>query len=229
MIRRLAILSLPLLVAAVFLSAAALADEKPKGDDAASIRIAILTFGNGKASRCFAPGFLTEVVRQTSIPVARQFSTVALDSAELFQHPFVILTGEGKFTLGDQEAANLRAYLQNGGFLLASSGCSSPEFTTSFRAAMKALLPDTPEKPIAPDHAVFHSLYDIGSLGSRQNDGGRVEIFGMDVEGRLAVVFSPYGLNESESAGGDCCCCGGNEIRQAKLVNANILTYALTH
>ncbi|MCA9307730.1 MAG: hypothetical protein KDA16_14465 [Phycisphaerales bacterium] len=27
---------------------------------------------------------------------------------------------------------------------------------------------------------------------------------------------------------GGCCCCGGNEIRNARYINANILAYALT-
>jgi hypothetical protein len=38
----------------------------------------------------------------------------------------VIMTGEGDFELLDSERANLRKYVEGGGFLLASAGCSSP-------------------------------------------------------------------------------------------------------
>ena len=37
----------------------------------------------------------------------------------------VIMTGEGEFALTDIERENLRQYIQGGGFLLASAGCSS--------------------------------------------------------------------------------------------------------
>ncbi len=47
--------------------------------------------------------------------------------------------------------------------------------------------------------------------------------------GRLAAVFSPFGLNDTGNAGGGCCCCGGNELKNAKQINANIVAYALIH
>jgi hypothetical protein len=43
------------------------------------------------------------------------------------------------------------------------------------------------------------------------------------------AVFSADGLNDTGNAGGGCCCCGGDEITNAKLVNVNLLAYALTH
>lgn len=54
-----------------------------------------------------------------------------------------------------------------------------------------------------------------------------IRIEGIEIDGRLAVVFSPEGLNDTKNAGEGCCCCGGNEILNAKYVNANILAYAL--
>ncbi len=76
---------------------------------------------------------------------------------------------------------------------------------------------------------MFHTLYDIQPLRSKAAVKEAVEIEGLEVDGRLAVVFSPYGLNDTANAGGNCCCCGGNEVRNAHLINADILAYALTH
>jgi len=51
----------------------------------------------------------------------------------------------------------------------------------------------------------------------------------LEADGALRIVFAPLGLNDTSNAGGGCCCCGGNEVRNAKLINANILVYALTN
>jgi hypothetical protein len=48
------------------------------------------------------------------------------------------------------------------------------------------------------------------------------------VNGKIVVVFSEEGLNDSSNRAG-CCCCGGNEIQNAMEVNVNILAYALLY
>ena len=48
------------------------------------------------------------------------------------------------------------------------------------------------------------------------------------INGRLALVHSPEGLNDAHSAKG-CCCCGGAEISEARQVNVNAVAYALLH
>ncbi len=224
--------SVPLLVIVLASPDLAAAEPPIKTETAESsppIRVAVLTYASGKTSKCFAAGFLDDVARQTHIKVERQFQSVALDSADLFNFPFVVLTGEGDFTLKEEEVKNLRAYLQRGGFLLASAGCSSPEWTAAFRRALKQVLPDIEAKAVPMEHAMFHTLYDIQPLRSKAAVKEAVEIEGLEVDGRLAVVFSPYGLNDTANAGGNCCCCGGNEVRNAHLINADILAYALTH
>ena len=55
-----------------------------------------------------------------------------------------------------------------------------------------------------------------------------VKLEALEIDGRVAVVFSSLGLNGTDDVGGECCCCGGNEIRDAKRVNADLLLYALT-
>ena len=51
---------------------------------------------------------------------------------------------------------------------------------------------------------------------------------GVSIGGRLGVIYSPDGLNDTQHTKG-CCCCGGNEIANSMEVNVNILVYALTH
>jgi hypothetical protein len=69
---------------------------------------------------------------------------------------------------------------------------------------------------------------------------------GVEIEGRLVLLYSPQGLNDTNEAGGlspdgtrqvqpaslsqrtsGCCCCSGDEIASAKYINANALIYSL--
>ncbi|MEX0655017.1 MAG: DUF4159 domain-containing protein [Phycisphaeraceae bacterium] len=194
------------------------------------VRVALLTYAEGKTPDCFSTGFLALVAREAELPVARAFASVELASDELFAHPFVVLAGEGAFALSEAERTNLKAYIEQGGFVLASASCSNAAWSASFQEVMTALFGEEAMQPIDSDHAMFHSLYEIGRVQMRRAVPETVTpLLGRSVNGTLRVVFAPMGLNDTDNAGGGCCCCGGNEIRNARMINANLLTYALTN
>ena len=147
-----------------------------------------------------------------------------LSSDEVFNFPMVIMTGEGEFTLTGAERENLRQYLNRGGFLLASAGCSSKEWNRSFRRELGSLFADNKPKPIGTNHPVFNTVHKIESLKAKHGTPKPLE--GITIDGRLCVIYSEDGLNDTAHAQG-CCCCGGNEITNCINVNVNILAYAL--
>lgn len=198
--------------------------------DQTPVKVAVLTYARGKTSQCFAPGFLTTVARHTRIVVQEEFSTVTLGDNELHQYPFVVMTGEDAFSCSEDEKKALKSYLQRGGFLLASPGCSNEPWSESFTKLIKELFPDQALAKLPMDHPVFHSIYDITELQGRKAEV-KGHIDGLTLGGKLVLLFSPLGLNDTENAGGGggCCCCGGNELKDAHRINANILAYVLTH
>lgn len=201
----------------------------------------MLSYGpDNRTGRCFSTGFLDVIARETTIRVDRSFRTVPLASAELFEHPFCVITGEGAFDLSDREVEQLRRYLIGGGFLLASAGCSSHPWAVSMERALERALPDAALIELPMDHPLFRSLFDVRDFASRKRKP--VVLYGLEVAGRLAVVYSPQGLNDTDEAGIDptitpppgshpgdtrCCCCTGDEVRSARYINANALVYAL--
>lgn len=192
------------------------------------VRVAMLTYGSErKSSVCFSDHFLRDVSRETEIRVDPRFTPVDLQSPELFEFPFAIMTGEGSFELTAEEIENARRFLTSGGFLLASAGCSNAAWNASMKRAIEQVLPDAELRKLSLEHEVFHTIFDIKRLDAKRR-GTESEVFGIEIDGRLRVVYSPEGLNDTQNAGGGCCCCGGNEIRNAGEVNANILAYALT-
>jgi Domain of unknown function (DUF4159) len=216
------------IVCAALMLAATSADVAEPSDAALAVDCANLTYGGGKTSRCVAPGFLKDFSSKTDIPTTGKFAAVTLDDAKVFEHPFCIMSGEGAFTLTDEERTQLKDYLSRGGFLLASAGCSSEDWSKSFRREIAAVFPDIELEEIPQSHAMFRTVHEINRLDTkRRNHAPKLE--GLTLEGRLVVVFSSDGLNDTASAGGTCCCCGGDEIVNARQVNVNILAYALTH
>ena len=187
------------------------------------VECANLIYGGTKSSVCFSEEFLSAVASESSVNTARKFKPVKLAEKEVFRFPFAVMTGEGAFTLTDDERKNLKLYLETGGFLLASAGCSSKEWSDSFTREMQVIFPDRKLTDVAMDHPVFRTVFDIPRLETKHEDA---TLQGLTIGGKVVVIYSPDGLNDTQTMHG-CCCCGGNEILNSRKVNANILVYAL--
>ncbi len=193
----------------------------------AAVRCANLIYAGTQTSRCFSDEFLSAVQRESTIATERRFKSVKLDSEELFSFPFVVMTGEKEFYLSVKERENLKKYLTRGGFLLASAGCSSKDWDRAFRRELRQALPDHKLGKISMDHAVFKTVKTIKEL-KLSHGGADPNLEGIENGGKMVVIYSSQGLNDTAHTVG-CCCCGGNEIVNSMEVNVNILVYALTH
>ncbi len=208
-------------------AASTVPDPEQVGNEPQSVvQVANLVYAGTKSSQCFSDHFLVQAEQESAISTSRRFHAVKLSSDELYAFPLVIMTGEGEFTLPDQERDNLRRFVERGGVLLASAGCSSTEWDRSFRREMVAVFPSAPLASLEMDHAVFHTVHEITQLTTKHGRPKPLE--GVTINGRLGVIYSQDGLNDTSHAQG-CCCCGGNEILNSIQVNVNILAYALTH
>jgi hypothetical protein len=207
-------------------------DESPRSDAAqpseSEIIVGRLVYDDGKTAVCFADQFLATYARETQQNVRRQYAEVKLESDDLFKLPFVVLSGQEGFELSDKEKKNLKKYIDRGGFVLASAGCSNAAWARSFESVMAELYGKDALTRLDTDHALFHTVYDIDHVDVRRT-GTRHPVHGLSIDGRVRVVYSPLGLNDTGNAGGECCCCGGSEIKNARLINVNVLAYALTH
>src|SRR5712675_2142820 len=59
------------------------------------VQCANVIYAGNKTSKCFADAFLTTLQQKTTIVTERRFKPVKLDSKELFDFPFIVMTGEG--------------------------------------------------------------------------------------------------------------------------------------
>ncbi|MHC4398164.1 MAG: DUF4159 domain-containing protein [Planctomycetota bacterium] len=196
------------------------------GEPDGIVQVANLVYAGTKSSRCFSDHFLVKAERESAMSTSRRFHAVKLAGEQIYEFPLLIMTGEGTFRLSDGERESLQRYITRGGFLLASAGCSSTDWDRSFRREMATVFARHPLEPIDMSHPMFHTVFDIKRLEAKH--GTPRPLVGISIGGRLGVVYSQDGLNDTGHTKG-CCCCGGNELVNAVDINVNILAYAMTY
>ena len=160
--------------------------------------------------------------------IDQKAKTVKPDSPEIFNYPYIYLTGHGNVFFSDADAKNLRDYLLSGGFLHVDDNYGLDPY---FRKAIKKVFPDKALEPLPADHPIFKSAYGFpqGLPKIHVHDGKKPELFGLTHEDRLFLVFSyesdlgngwedPAVHNDPE------------EVRRKALqMGANIVKYAFTN
>ncbi len=194
------------------------------------IRIARLQYEGGGDWYCdpsSLPNWLDTFGQRTGIVTATEEAVVTLDSEDLYQYPFLYLSGHGRIVLDDTELEELRRYLDAGGFLYADDNYG---LDASFREMVADLYPDNPLVPLPPTHPIYHSFYDLPGLPKiHKHDGEPAQGFGVLREGRLVVFYTwssdiGDGLEDAHVHGDP------PRVREAAAQMAvNILMYALTH
>ncbi len=149
-----------------------------------AIQCGMAIYAGTKTSRCFSDEFLSTVQQKTSISTERRFKFVKLGADDLFAFPFIVMTGEGDFTLSQRERENLKKYLTQGGFLLASAGCSNKDWDNAFRREMKKVLAGLPLKGIASTHPLFRTVFPLEKM-KLSKSSGEAKLEGVEHQGRL--------------------------------------------
>jgi hypothetical protein len=152
--------------------------------------------------------------------------TVEAGSQEIFNYPFVHMTGHGNVVFSIQEAENLRNYMIGGGFLHISDNYGMDKF---IRPQMKKVFPELEFIELPFSHPIYHQKYDFpnGLPKVHEHEGKAPQGFGLIYQGRL-VCFYDFECDlgdgwESFEVHKD-----SPEARQKALkMGANILQYAL--
>jgi hypothetical protein len=208
------------------------------------IEIAKLFHGGGCND---APGALVNLLRTASqgdlqLRVRAEPELLGVSDPSLFRFHLVFMHGRREFRFTEAERTRLAEYLERGGTLLADAICGSKPFATAFRSELAATLPGHSIERIPPDDPLFTSAfggYDIRQVTLRDpeaTDGERPlaartrqvepQLEGIRLDGRWAVIFSPYdiscALEDHEAIG-----CRGYSRQDAARIGLNVLMYSL--
>ena len=116
-------------------------------------------------------------------------ATVDAGGPELFQYPFVHMTGHGNVVFSPQEAENLRNYLIGGGFLHIDDNYGLDKF---IRPEMKKVFPELSFVELPNSHPIYHQKFDFpnGLPKVHEHDGKPAQGFGLIYQGRLVCFYS---------------------------------------
>lgn len=154
--------------------------------------------------------------------------TVEVGSTDIFQYPFLHMTGHGNVFFSDEDAENLRLHLISGGFLHIDDNYGMEPYITK---ELKKVFPNKELRAIPSDHEIFNSAFEFpkGLPKVHEHDGKAPQAFGIFHEGRLVLLFtfeSDLGDGwEDEEVHND-----PEDVREKALkMGANIVKYAFTH
>ncbi len=145
--------------------------------------------GDWYANPSSLPNLLHAIGTRTALKVAPREKLVTVTDADLWNVPYIYMTGHGNVHWNDQELLVLRRYLQQGGFLHADDNYGMDE---SIRRELKRLFPDRPMVEVPLSHPIYHMIYEFpkGIPKIHEHDGKPAQGFGIFIDGRLAVYYS---------------------------------------
>jgi pimeloyl-ACP methyl ester carboxylesterase len=144
---------------------------------------------------------LRQFNHRTGVPVQFERRELRLTDPKLADSPVLYMHGHEDFVLAPDEAAALREYLKNGGFLMAEACCGRQDFTNAFVREMRKVLPGQSLEPVSPESPLYSIPNKIAQVGVTPALEAKIgqpamapKLLGIQQNGHYSVVFSPYGL-----------------------------------
>lgn len=196
-----------------------------------STKIAVLKY-NGGGDWYANPSSLTNLIHYCRLNLDMNinpiYDIVEVGSLDIYQYPFVHMTGHGNVAFSVDEAENLRNYLIAGGFLHIDDNYGMDAY---IRPEMKKVFPDLEFVELPFSHPIYHQSFSFenGLPKIHEHDNQPARGYGLFYEGRL-VCFYTYECDlgdgwEDQEVHKD-----SHSIRLLALqMGANILQYVFTN
>lgn len=178
---------------------------------------------------------LGSLKENTNIDVDFSPHTVSLDDKATGHFPALFMTGHYDFRFTEPEAAGLARYLNRGGLLVVSSGAGLKPFDTAFKRELKKVFPNGALIKLPPSHPLFaggwNTVDRVAFTPAALRDNPTLEtpeFYGYFLDGRLAIVYSPYDLMSGVNRESNAYAKGILDTDAIRVVN-NIITFALSN
>ena len=115
--------------------------------------------------------------------------TVEAGSIDIFQYPFLHMTGHGNVFFDDDDAENLRNYLISGGFIHIDDNYGMRQY---IEKELKKVFPNQELVEIPANHPIFNIVYKFpdGLPKIHEHDGLPPKALGIFHESRLVLLFT---------------------------------------
>lgn len=157
-----------------------------------AIKIAKLKYNGGGdwyANKTALPNLITFCNKELGTTLNVEEGIAEAGSPDLFDYPYLYMTGHGNVVFSTEEAQNLRNYLIGGGFLHIDDNYGLDKFV---RIELKKVFPELELIEVPFTHPIYHQKYNFpnGLPKIHEHDGKPAQGFGLFYEGRLLVFYS---------------------------------------
>lgn len=160
--------------------------------EAPSLKMALLKYNGGGdwyANPTSLPNLADFCNRELGTNFEKDNAVVEVGSAELFNYPFIHMTGHGNVVFSDAEAENLRNYLIAGGFLHIDDNYGMDPY---IRTAMAKVFPDQEFVELPFEHPIYQQKFKFqsGLPKIHKHDDNTPQGFGLFFQDRLVVYYT---------------------------------------
>ena len=158
-----------------------------------SYQIAVLKYTGGGDWYANLETSLPNLIQFTNQAIGTRMNSqqaiVEVGSLEIFNYPFIHMTGHGNVVFSPSDRENLRTYLLGGGFLHVDDNYAMDVF---IRAEMLKVFPELEWIELPTNHPIYHQKYDFpnGLPKVHEHDNLAPQGFGLIYEGRLICFYS---------------------------------------
>lgn len=184
--------------------------------------------GDWYANKTALPNLIAFCNKELGTNLAPDEDIAEVGSPDLFDYPYLYMTGHGNVVFSNNDAQNLRSYLIGGGFLHVDDNYGMDKFV---RIELKKVFPELELVEVPFTHPIYHQKFDFpnGLPKIHEHDAKPAQGFGLFYEGRL-IVFYSYECDlgngwEDRRIYND----PEDKRQQALRMGANILSYCFTN
>ena len=156
-----------------------------------SYELAVLKYNGGGdyyANPTSVPNLIGFYNKTFNTNISKEVPYVEASSKDIFDYPFIHLTGHGNIIFNNEEAKNIRSYLLAGGFLHIDDNYGMDKF---IRRELKKVFPNKSLIELPPEHPIFHQKFNFNGLPKiHEHDGKRAQAFGIIEKGRIICLYT---------------------------------------
>ncbi len=154
--------------------------------------VAVLQYGGGGdwySNPTALPNLIRFCNEQINTTIETKTMVVKPNDVDLFDYPFVHMTGHGNVFFTEEEASNLRDYLLSGGFIHIDDNYG---MDTYLRKELVKIFPNKELVEIPANHELFQEPFSFpkGLPKIHEHDNARPQALGVFVEGRLVLLYT---------------------------------------
>lgn len=155
------------------------------------VKLAKLKYNGGGdwySNRTALPNLIAFCNKNLGTQIIENEDEIEVGSVQIFNYPYIYMTGHGNVEFSVDEAKNLRKYLLAGGFLHIDDNYGLDPY---IRPQMKKVFPELDFVELPYSHSIYHKAFSFknGLPKVHMHDNKPARGFGLIYEGRLVCFY----------------------------------------